>query len=169
MAQVGWNAGPQHATIWGLAQSYCKKLDSGTKIEHDRDAISLLTLCWSLSKAYMPSDVIAPIETALADSGMPRIATRNVPEGVLKWPLFAIWLLTSTKGLDTGLLSTTVSMSFQHLNGHLPRDTCCRTMSRRSAQHFMHDVSNYLSAGSILTGAMLAMACHGVLAGHSTR
>lgn len=81
MAQIGWNAGPRHATVWGLAKSYTKKLDSTARVEHDKDAISLLTLCWSLSKAYLPAEVILPIETALAVSGMPRIATRNVPEG----------------------------------------------------------------------------------------
>lgn len=81
MSQVGWNAGPRHASVWGLAKSYTKKLDDVTKIEHDKDAISLLTLCWSLSKVYLPAEAILPIETALAKSGMPRIATQNVPEG----------------------------------------------------------------------------------------
>jgi hypothetical protein len=50
--------------------------------DHDNDAISLLTLCWSQAKAHMPTEVIDAIENSLEESKLPRIATRNVPEGV---------------------------------------------------------------------------------------
>ena len=46
----------------------------------DEDVIALLTLCWSLAKASMPHEVMDTIEGSLKESGMPRIATRNIPE-----------------------------------------------------------------------------------------
>jgi len=51
-------------------------------VKHDEDAVALLTICWSLAKAHFPSDVMDYIEKCLADSGMPRLATRNVGEGL---------------------------------------------------------------------------------------
>ncbi|KAF8226566.1 hypothetical protein L208DRAFT_1301335 [Tricholoma matsutake] len=76
MVQLGWNAGPQHARVWGLAKSFNQKINKATMIEQDEDAIALMTLCLSLAKASM--DVL---EDSLKESGMPRITTRNVPEG----------------------------------------------------------------------------------------
>jgi hypothetical protein len=81
MVQLGWNAGPRHARVWGLAKSFNRKIDNATMIDRDEDAIALLTLCWSLAKASMPGEVIDVLDDSLKVSGMPRIATRNVPEG----------------------------------------------------------------------------------------
>lgn len=81
MVQVGWNAGPRHARVWGLAKSFSRKIDKETMTGRDEDAIALLTLCWSLAKASMPAEVMDVLEASLKESGMPRIATRNVPEG----------------------------------------------------------------------------------------
>ncbi|KAF8233988.1 hypothetical protein L208DRAFT_1058591, partial [Tricholoma matsutake] len=81
MVQLGWNAGPRHARVWGLAKSFNWKIDKATMVERDEDAIALMTLCWSLAKASMPSEVMDDLEDSLKKSGMPRIATRNVPEG----------------------------------------------------------------------------------------
>jgi hypothetical protein len=81
MVQVGWNAGPRHARVWGLAKSFNRKIDKATMIGRDEDVIALLTLCWSLAKASMPREVMDTIEDSLKESGMPRIATRNIPEG----------------------------------------------------------------------------------------
>ena len=81
MVQLGWNAGPRHARVWGLAKSFNRKIDKATMIERDEDAIALMTLCWSLAKASMPHEVMDVLEGSLKESGMPRIATRNVPEG----------------------------------------------------------------------------------------
>ena len=81
MVQLGWNAGPWHAHVWGLAKSYCKKVDEEVMIDHDQEAIALV-LCWSLAKANLPSKVMAHIEQCLEESGLPTIATRNVPEGM---------------------------------------------------------------------------------------
>ena len=81
MVQLGWNAGPRHARVWGLAKSFNRKIGKATMIERDEDAIALMTLCWSLAKASLPGEVMDILEDSLKDSGMPRIATRNVPEG----------------------------------------------------------------------------------------
>jgi hypothetical protein len=81
MVQIGWNAGPRHARVWGLAKSFNRKIDKATMIGRDEDAIALLTLCWSLAKASMPREVMDTLEDSLKASGMPRIATRNIPEG----------------------------------------------------------------------------------------
>jgi hypothetical protein len=81
MVQVGWNAGPWHARVWGLAKSFNRKIDRDTMVERDEDAIALMTLCWSLAKASMPGEVMNVLEDSLKESGMPRIAMRNVPEG----------------------------------------------------------------------------------------
>lgn len=80
--QLGWNAGARHLKVWGLAKSWNKKVDSKTMVQHDEDAIALLTVCWSLAKAHFPSDVMEYIEKCLEDSGMPHLATRNVSEGL---------------------------------------------------------------------------------------
>lgn len=64
-----------------------------TMVERDEDAIALMTLCWSLAKASMPSEVMDDLEDSLKKSGMPRIATRNVPEGKIYTCLQGIWLL----------------------------------------------------------------------------
>jgi len=50
-------------------------------VQHDEDVVALLTVCWSLSKAHFPSDIMKYIEKCLEDSGMPRLATQNVSEG----------------------------------------------------------------------------------------
>ena len=51
-------------------------------VQHDEDAVALLTVCWSLAKAHFPSDVMGYIEKCLEDSGILRLATRNVSEGL---------------------------------------------------------------------------------------
>lgn len=58
--------------------------------DHDNDAISILTLCWSQAKAHMPLDIISSIENSLKESRIPKIATRNVPEGDFIFKLFFI-------------------------------------------------------------------------------
>ncbi|KAJ7511958.1 hypothetical protein B0H11DRAFT_1700203, partial [Mycena galericulata] len=80
MAQIGWNAGPRHARVFGLAKSYTKNLDDKTKIDHDHDAIAAANIVWGVSKTWFPTDTINNIEKKLSESGMPRIATRNVSE-----------------------------------------------------------------------------------------
>jgi hypothetical protein len=59
-----------------------QKVDSETMVQHDEDVVTLIMVCWTLSKAHFSSDVMEYIEKCLEDSGMPRLATRNVSEGL---------------------------------------------------------------------------------------
>jgi hypothetical protein len=90
MVQLGWNSGPRHAQVWGLAKSYTKVVDTNTQIEHDQDAIALLTLCWSIAKAALPVEITSYIEKSLREHDLPRIATRNVSEGSIYFILIII-------------------------------------------------------------------------------
>ena len=83
MVQVGWNAGPRHARFFGLAKSYIRLLDHLTAVEHDEDVIAALTLLWSIAKSLLPIELIDSITNAVGDIGLPKIATRNVPEGIV--------------------------------------------------------------------------------------
>jgi hypothetical protein len=103
MVQAGFNAGPRHARAFGLTKSYTKKLDDATKADHDEEVIAAMSLCWVLSKAWMPTDVISKIDGALAASGMPRVATRNIPEGLNFTAYICYWYsFGSTQALAFG-------------------------------------------------------------------
>ena len=52
-----------------------------------------MTLCWSLAKASIPGEVMDVLEDSLKEGGMPRIATRNVPEGKIHICMCSIWLI----------------------------------------------------------------------------
>ncbi|KAJ7817631.1 hypothetical protein B0H14DRAFT_2170679, partial [Mycena olivaceomarginata] len=78
MAQVGYNAGPRHAHVFGCAKSYNKNLDEATKINHDHDAIAAVNIVCAASKAWLPTDITDNIETHLRENNLPRIATRNI-------------------------------------------------------------------------------------------
>ncbi|KAF8228619.1 hypothetical protein L208DRAFT_1111945, partial [Tricholoma matsutake] len=65
MVQIGWNAGPWHARVWGLAKSFRRKIDHSTMVEQDENAVGLLTLCWSLAKASIPTDITEVLENQL--------------------------------------------------------------------------------------------------------
>ncbi|KAJ7924665.1 hypothetical protein B0H13DRAFT_1601450, partial [Mycena leptocephala] len=81
MVQVGWNAGPRHARIFGLAISYTKKLDKATVVDHDLDTIGTLTLLWSIVKSLLPAETINGVTAAVGEIGLPKLATHNVSEG----------------------------------------------------------------------------------------
>ncbi|KAF8218363.1 hypothetical protein K438DRAFT_1925472 [Mycena galopus ATCC 62051] len=81
MVQVGYNAGPRHAHVFGCAKSYNKNLDETTKINHDHDVIAAVNIVWAASKAWLPTDITDNIETHLCENNLPRIATRNIPAG----------------------------------------------------------------------------------------
>ncbi|KAJ7656713.1 hypothetical protein DFH06DRAFT_1198319 [Mycena polygramma] len=81
LVQVGWNAGPRHARVFGLAKSYTKHLPAETAVDHDEDAIAAMTLTWSACKAFLPTEVTSEIEKHLETAGLPRMATRQVPPG----------------------------------------------------------------------------------------
>ncbi|KAJ6613652.1 hypothetical protein B0H10DRAFT_2191846 [Mycena sp. CBHHK59/15] len=81
MVQVGYNAGPRHAHVFGCPKSYNKNLDEDTKINHDHDVIAAVNIVWAASKAWLPTDITDNIETHLRENDLPRIATRNIPAG----------------------------------------------------------------------------------------
>ncbi|KAJ7715587.1 hypothetical protein B0H16DRAFT_1615630 [Mycena metata] len=81
MVQVGFNAGPRHVRVFGLAKSYTKQLDDTTKVEHDNDIIAAATTVWAAAKTWLPTDITHQIDRELEKHSMPRIATRNVEEG----------------------------------------------------------------------------------------
>ncbi|KAJ7650551.1 hypothetical protein FB45DRAFT_1077286 [Roridomyces roridus] len=83
MVQIGWNAGPRHARIFGLAKSYTKKIDGETAIDHDLDAIAALNLTWNFAKSFLPEELIGEVTRDVEESGLPKMATWNVPEGLL--------------------------------------------------------------------------------------
>jgi hypothetical protein len=66
---------------------------------HDKDAISLLTLCWSQAKTHMPTEIMDTVEKSLEESKLPRIATRNVPEGVFYTIYFILFFHNFVIGL----------------------------------------------------------------------
>ncbi|KAF8867483.1 hypothetical protein BD779DRAFT_1402194, partial [Infundibulicybe gibba] len=73
IAQVGYNAGPRHCIISGLARSFVKSLDTEEYISRDQDAIALVTLFWSLARVTMPMEIISVIDQCLLDNGLPEI------------------------------------------------------------------------------------------------
>ena len=87
MVQVGWNAGPRHARVFGLAKSYTKNLDHATAVDHNQDTIAAMTLTWSITKSLLPTGMIALVTEAVGETGLPKIATRNVAEGMLRHEL----------------------------------------------------------------------------------
>ncbi|KAG8923024.1 hypothetical protein FRC02_011447 [Tulasnella sp. 418] len=82
MIQVGWNAGPRHARVFGLAKSYTKKLDETKKAQRDSNIVAAFSVMWNMSKAFLPAEVTKAGEDALRSTGMPALATRHVREGL---------------------------------------------------------------------------------------
>ena len=82
LVQLGWNAGPRNARVYGLAKSYTRLVDSDTMVDRDSDAIAVLTIMWGLVKGLIPQDIVSAVNQCLDAEGMPRIATRNVKPGM---------------------------------------------------------------------------------------
>lgn len=72
--QIGINAGPRHATVFGYAKSYTKKLDADTMIEHDSDIIGITSILWAIIQTAAPSEVVASVKKALHKISIPSIA-----------------------------------------------------------------------------------------------
>ncbi|EIM79634.1 uncharacterized protein STEHIDRAFT_135630 [Stereum hirsutum FP-91666 SS1] len=81
MAQFGYNAGPRHARVWGLAKSFSKKLPQDVKEQRDRDAVAVLSMVWAMIRTHMPREGVDALEDVLDATGMPRMSTRNIEEG----------------------------------------------------------------------------------------
>lgn len=82
MVQLGWNAGPHHATIWGLAKSYDRKIDEETMAAHDEDILAAVSIFWGLVQVKMPVEVTSHVNSHLDAEGLPCMATRNVATGL---------------------------------------------------------------------------------------
>ena len=57
LVQLGWNAGPKDARVYGLAKSYARSVDSDTMVDRDSDAIAVLTIMWGLVKGLIPQNM----------------------------------------------------------------------------------------------------------------
>ena len=81
--QLGLNLGPRHARVLGWAKSYKKNLDQPTRIKHDQDAVGAVSVLWSLLQSVMPRDVLDTVDECLGALHLPRIATRDIKQGML--------------------------------------------------------------------------------------
>ncbi|KAJ7898084.1 hypothetical protein B0H13DRAFT_2275785 [Mycena leptocephala] len=68
MVQVGFNAGPRHARVFGLAKSHAKRVDDITKVEHDNDIIAATAVVWGVAKAWLPANITEQIDSKLLES-----------------------------------------------------------------------------------------------------
>ncbi|KAI0057689.1 hypothetical protein BV25DRAFT_1812114 [Artomyces pyxidatus] len=84
MVQLGWNAGPRHARVWGLAKSFTKNLSANDRYAADQRAVAALSLMWSFVRTCLPLEIVDAVEDVLDEAGMPRLATRNIEQGKLK-------------------------------------------------------------------------------------
>jgi hypothetical protein len=80
MVQIGLNMGPRHAQILGWAKSFTCKLTAEEMFYDDSDLLGAMSLLWALVKAYLPQEIIKPVQDRL-DEGFPTMATQNIPEG----------------------------------------------------------------------------------------
>lgn len=51
-------------------------------IEHDHDVIGMTSLLWAIIESAAPSEVMNHVRECLRDADMPRLASRNVAEGI---------------------------------------------------------------------------------------
>lgn len=83
MVQLGWNAGPRHCRVYGLAISYKLKLDTSTKRSHDEDCVGVVTINWNLLKALMPAEVMKETEDNFLRTGLPHMCTPFIAPGII--------------------------------------------------------------------------------------
>ena len=83
MTQVGLNNGPRHARVCGWAKSFVKTLTSSQMVESDQDIIGTSSLLWSLIQSSLPLEISKHVNDYLDREQLPRIATRNVAEGII--------------------------------------------------------------------------------------
>ena len=78
-------------SIVELRQLYTRAADQNCP---DHGEIAAANIVWGAGKTWLPTDVTNGIDIALSETGMPRIATRNVSKGMLcclmilelRWP-----------------------------------------------------------------------------------
>ncbi|KIJ52772.1 hypothetical protein M422DRAFT_242685 [Sphaerobolus stellatus SS14] len=74
MIQAGWNAGPQHAHVWGLVHNLWKKFSQESKLAKDRKMLG--ALCAVIDEVGMPS---MAVEGDIAESGYTLFLDDGVP------------------------------------------------------------------------------------------
>lgn len=132
LVQIGFNAGPRHARVFGLAKSYTVKIDHKSAVSHDEDAIAAMTLAWALSKSLFPTRVLAEIESCLSSADLPRIATRNIEEGESTGLLASCSNFLIFQELVTASRSMALPMIFRTFNGHRQKACFHRTTLRNA-------------------------------------
>jgi hypothetical protein len=91
MSQLGTNAGPHHAIIYGNAKSICNKESySDAKVFcKDSNTLGILTFAYNKFLTYTPLEIVKEHQKQLADAGLELMSTDNIPEGnfaSLRWP-----------------------------------------------------------------------------------
>lgn len=85
LVQIGWNTGARHKRSFGPGWSFkgpSSKLAAEVRLPYDSDAVGVSSMLWYLARSCLPDEVINPIETALNESCLPRMATLTIPEGI---------------------------------------------------------------------------------------
>lgn len=144
MAQFGYNAGPRHARVWGLAKSFSKKLPQDVKEQRDRDAVAVLSMVWAMIRTHMPREGVDALEDVLDATGMPRMSTRNIEEGEYMLTTAHFSPLIAEQGTATSSKLTDKHSHFRwHLVLHL-KDTSYKHTLRMCATIFSSYDANYI-------------------------
>ncbi|KAI6046200.1 hypothetical protein EDC04DRAFT_2888345 [Pisolithus marmoratus] len=81
LIQYGWNAGARHLRVFGLVNNLTQKTRKNlTDDEHqqkDGAILGILALTWKLLTKTLPEEVVAPTRAAIADAGLPPMASKE--------------------------------------------------------------------------------------------
>ncbi|KAI5994237.1 hypothetical protein EDC04DRAFT_2496200, partial [Pisolithus marmoratus] len=81
LIQYGWNAGACHLRVFGLVNNLTQKTRKNlTDDEHqqkDGAILGILALTWNLLTKTLPEEVVAPTRAAIADAGLPPMASKE--------------------------------------------------------------------------------------------
>ncbi|KAI5990739.1 hypothetical protein EDD15DRAFT_2197814 [Pisolithus albus] len=79
--QYGWNAGAHHLHVFGLVnnltQKTWKNLTDDEHQQKDGAILAILALTWNLLTTTLPEEVVAPTKAAIADAGLPPMASKG--------------------------------------------------------------------------------------------
>ncbi|KAI6149155.1 hypothetical protein BKA82DRAFT_1001376 [Pisolithus tinctorius] len=78
LIQYGWNAGARHVQVFGLVRNLTKKnLTNDERQQKDGAILGILALTWNLLTTTLPEEVVAPTKAAIADAGLPSMASKD--------------------------------------------------------------------------------------------
>ncbi|KAI6014760.1 hypothetical protein BKA83DRAFT_4498905 [Pisolithus microcarpus] len=78
LIQYGWNAGAHHLCVFGLVNNLTQKTFTDNEHQQKDGAIlGILALSWNLLTTTLPEEVVPPIKVAIADAGLPPIASKG--------------------------------------------------------------------------------------------